>query len=377
MAHILAWQPSQDPRLLLAEVVGALRGGQLVGVPTETVYGIAASVYAPLGAEQIQREKGRPESKPLTLAAGSAEEALEWVPAVGPLGRRLARRCWPGPATLVFRGGFAEGPLDRLPAPIRTRICPGDKLGLRVPDHPAASALLSLAGPLLLTSANRSGEPAAVIAEEVVKTMGDELAWIVDGGACRYARPSTVVLVDSSRWDVLREGVITEAELREMAACRILFVCTGNTCRSPMSLALCKKLLAERLGCRPEDLLERGFVVQSAGLAAVAGDRAAPEAIEAVKERGADLADHETRPLNETLLSGADHVFVMTRSHLVSLEMCFWGCGPRPRLLSSEGADLPDPVGCDQSVYRDSAREIERCLESVVSEVVSGEMNDE
>ena len=92
---------------------------------------------------------------------------------------------------------------------------------------------------------------------------------------------------------MLREGVIAEPALRQQLASFIIFVCTGNTCRSPLAEVLCKKLLADRLVCTPEELPRGGFCVLSAGLAAMIGCRAAPEAVEVARTLGADLSSHQ------------------------------------------------------------------------------------
>src|SRR5205807_7122855 len=115
MTRVLDWQGTIDPRDVLKEAVRALANGQLVGFPTETVYGVAASALVVAGVERLCRGKGRPEGKPLTLAIGSPGEALDWAPDMGALGRRLARRLWPGPCTLVFDAGIATGQASRLP----------------------------------------------------------------------------------------------------------------------------------------------------------------------------------------------------------------------------------------------------------------------
>src|SRR5207244_10076819 len=134
-----------------------------------------------------------------------------------------------------------------------------------------------------------------------------------------------------------------------------VFVCTGNTCRSPLAEALCKQRLAERLGCTPETLPQHGFLVMSAGLAAGSGGGAAPEAIETARELGADLRGHATRPLTSMLVAQADYLIAMTHGHLLALTSQFNGIGPRPRLLSEHGEDLPVPIGCEQTVYQDYA----------------------
>ncbi len=149
----------------------------------------------------------------------------------------------------------------------------------------------------------------------------------------------------------------------------VLFICTGNTCRSPMAEALCKKLLADRLGCQPAELGERGFVVQSAGLAAMMGLEASPEAVDATRELGADLSGHRSQQLTGELLGHADHVLVMTRAHLQTLmPFCPEGT-PQPRLLAGDGQDIPDPMGAEPEVYRECAAWILGCLQERLAEI--------
>src|SRR5690349_11091017 len=109
MAELVAWQRAAHSGPVVRRAAQALADGQLVAFPTETVYGIAASALNPEAVERLIHCKGRPEDKPLTLAIGSAAEALDWVPRLSAVGRRLARRCWPGPVTLVSGDGVAEG----------------------------------------------------------------------------------------------------------------------------------------------------------------------------------------------------------------------------------------------------------------------------
>jgi protein-tyrosine phosphatase len=135
----------------------------------------------------------------------------------------------------------------------------------------------------------------------------------------------------------------------------VLFVCTGNTCRSPLAEAICKRMLADRLGCDPGDLPARGFVVRSAGVMAYPGDTSAPPAVDAAAELRADLGEHRSRPVNPELLAEATDVIAMTRSHVAVLSMRFPNLGPAPILLCDE-FDLPDPIGGDADEYRACAR---------------------
>jgi protein-tyrosine phosphatase len=219
-----------------------------------------------------------------------------------------------------------------------------------------------------LTSANLSGAPEATTAEQVLQTVGDRVAVVVNDGPSQYGQPSTVVEINGTGWTMLRQGVVSAADLERLSACLIVFVCTGNTCRSPLAEALCKKLLAQRLGCTPEELPQRGFFVLSAGLSAMMGGEAAPEAVEAARAFGADLSGHSSRPLQPDLVAQADYLIAMTQGHIHALEAHYGPLGLQPQLLGRDGADIADPIGCDQHVYRECAEQILRHLEGLVAE---------
>jgi protein-tyrosine phosphatase len=171
-----------------------------------------------------------------------------------------------------------------------------------------------------------------------------------------------VVRVTGESWEVLHEGAVPAATIARLSACVVLFVCTGNTCRSPLAEGLCKKLLAEQVGCTPAELPERGFVVLSAGLSAMMGGGAASEAVEAAQKWGVDLQQHLSQPLSQALLTQADYVFAMTESHRRAVAARFPRAGVPVELLSPHGQDIADPIGGDQAVYDQCMEQIVACL---------------
>jgi protein-tyrosine phosphatase len=374
MSEVLDWQRVADPHAAVRRAVRALRAGQLVAFPTETTYALTASGLVPEAVARLRACAGGDE--PLALAVRGVAEARDWAPDLSPLGQRLARRFWPGPLTLALTPGV-PGLTSRLPDAVRGPVCPQGMLQLRTPAHEAIlEALHHLAGPLVLVPAP-DGEtgPGATDASGVLRSNGDRVDLVLDDGPSHYRQAPTVVRVNGNAWDVLRPGVVSADLLQSQSACVIMFVCTGNTCRSPLAEALAKKQLADRLGCAVEELPARGFLVLSAGLAAMPGGPAAGEAVDVARSHGADLSGHRSRPLTPELAAQADYLIGMTRDHVEALADHFPRLGARPRLLRPDGEDVPDPIGHDLAVYEDCAAQIWRDLAPLVAEVVPDPAN--
>ena len=141
----------------------------------------------------------------MTLAVKSADDALDYVPNLSPLGRRLARRCWPGPVTIVVDNQPSDSLLNQLPPSVRQVVSPQGSVGLRVPHHPVVLDIMRImVGPLVLTSANRSGNPESLTAEEVLKSLGDRVQLVLNDGRSRLGQASTVVKVGDKKLQVLR-----------------------------------------------------------------------------------------------------------------------------------------------------------------------------
>jgi tRNA threonylcarbamoyl adenosine modification protein (Sua5/YciO/YrdC/YwlC family) len=353
----------EDQRDVVHRAVEALADGQLVVFPTETVYGLAASALNEEAVHRLLEAKGRCQHHPITLAIKSAEDAFDYVPRISPLGQRLARRCWPGPITLVLEDDHPDSVVKQLPASVQDVVCPAGTIGLRVPAHPVILSVLRLcAGPLALSSANRTGEPDAVTADQVVQSLWDKVALILDDGQCKFGQPSSVVRIRDNHWQLLREGVFNESTLKRLASFILLFVCTGNTCRSPMANLLMQQHLAHRLGVELEQLEDLGLLVMSAGIAAMSGGHASPEAVRVLTERGLDLSRHESQPLSDRLVRFADLILTMTRGHREAILAQWSNASARTHVLGGSAGDVADPMGGTTETYRHCANQIDEFL---------------
>lgn len=356
---------TDDRRDVVHRAVQALAEGRLVALPTETVYGLAASARDSSAVARMFELKQRSSNAPLTLAVKSADEALDYIPDIPPLGRRLARRCWPGPVTLVLGDDHPDSLLRKLPADVQRAVSSEGWVGLRVPAHPLVLEILRLlVGPLALTSANLSGQPDAVTAQEVVSSFGDEVSLVLDDGKSKFAQPSSVVRVDRNQIELLRSGVVNVAALKRLSNLLILLVCTGNTCRSPMAEMLLGRKIAGQLGCEISELNDRGVNVLSAGIAAVMSGKPSLEAVNVMRERGLDLTHHESQPLSDRLVRHADVIFTMTQSHRAAVEARWPEASNRIELLCPEGTDVADPIGGPTDAYRSCADQIDVHVEA-------------
>jgi L-threonylcarbamoyladenylate synthase len=193
----------------VALAIDALRRGEVVALPTDTVYGLAALPTIAAATERLFALKGRGSDTPIAVLCADAAQAfgLAAPDAPTPEVRRIAARLWPGPLTLV---------LPRRPDLGYELGEPADTVGVRCPDHALVQTIATAVGPIATTSANRHREPTAPIAEGVAATFGAGLALVLDGGRCE-APPSTVVAVAGAEWKVLREGPIPLAEVRAAA----------------------------------------------------------------------------------------------------------------------------------------------------------------
>ena len=388
--RVMRIDPKQPDPAAISEAAAVLRRGGLVAFPTETVYGLGAAGLDPVAVARIFLAKGRPPSSPLILHVVDVAQARSLVSAMPEAALRLAARFWPGPLTLV---------LPRGPAVPDAVAAGGPTVGIRAPDHRVAQDLIAAAGmPIAAPSANLSGRPSPTTAAHVLSDLDGRVDVILDAGPSALGVPSTVLDLTASPPRILRSGAISAAALREVVGevapapatdrapasrasgpgprqdgprpRRLLFVCSGNTCRSPMAAALaghCAGHLAGRPAAAAPPGAAPAVEVASAGLSAFPGEPPSAHAVAAMGERGIDLGGHRARRLDADLVAWADLILTMTADHRRAVTHLFPGAAGCTFTLveyagGSSKADVPDPIGGPLDDYR-------RCADALAGHV--------
>lgn len=377
---------STDLHQLVDRATRVLGDDGVVILPTETMYAVAGRAASPDARRQLRlvRRPSAPAAAasqsappPLTLHLPSAAAASDVLgPSVlarGPMPHRLMTRLWPGPVGLVFDIPADDQPrmAERLGVPPEDLFDPQGRITLRCPDEPLTRAVLSaFPQPVACTQAtDEHGRPAHRLADVTPATL-DAARLALDAGPTRFNRPSTLLHVFPDHFAVLRAGVYDQRIVDRMLTTTLLFVCSGNTCRSPMAMALARKLLAARLGVREAELESRGYRVISAGTMAFPGSRATTQAVQAAGELGADLSAHRSQPLTVELIQQAQAIYTMGRSHKAMVLAMVPSAEAKTTTLDPTG-DIEDPIGSDVSVYRELAHKLEQLIESRLDQFTS------
>jgi len=370
--------------------VACLSRGGVAVLPTETGYAAAASALATPALDRLRQLAGLPDDDPLPIALRTAEELEDWIATDSRVGRRLARRAWPGPLTLTWEPGAWTA--ERLPQALtpeqRRRLRGGDgRWTFRSPGHSLPRDLIRwTSGPVVLACLTPDRARQLLESPPSAKTdpppprscespRGADL--ILDDGPRFGLQRVTEVTLSTTGWRITQPGTFSLEQMQRMAGIFVLFVCTGNTCRSPMAQALCRKLLAERLGCPPEELPQRGFVIASAGLAAHWQQPASEHAIDAMKRRNIHLEDHLSQPISLELVRQADWILTMTAAHAEALIDHLPELEPKVTLLDPQGCDVADPFGGDAHDYERVAANIESFIRQRLDDLLALHHNDD
>ncbi|MDP2906163.1 MAG: L-threonylcarbamoyladenylate synthase [Candidatus Omnitrophota bacterium] len=338
---ILKVDPQNPAAEAIDQAAKIILAGGLVIIPTETVYGLAADSRNPAALKKLSEIKKRPADKPFSFLIEKRERLEALARNIPVAAYKLMDKFWPGPMTLVLEakdGGTINGEQSRT-------------IGLRMPDHQTALQIIAAADTALACpSANISGEEAPREISVAMKELDGLVELAIDAGAAKLGVESTVVDLTIKPLRILRPGAINKDEIDAVVSKKIvLFVCTGNSCRSVMAQGLLKKVLKEK----NRDDVE----VLSAGVMAINGMGVTPETQELLAQEGINVSAHRAQRLTRQMVDASDLILVMSRGQEEAVLTLAPVAKNRLFLLkefakiSDENMDIDDPIGRGHDFY--------------------------
>ncbi len=359
-------QPSADQVHRAAE---ALRTGKLVGLPTETIYGVAASLAQISGINALKsavRIQGHPA---WVIHVTTVDGLSQYISHFPPLAKRLVRRLWPGPVAIQLPVDQAD--MERLwrvmGRPTTDEALVDGCLTFRCTEIEITRHIMDTTGdPVTVVGA--PGNPRVESVDDLPEFLQNQLSVAIPGPLPRYKTLSTLVRIRGNQVDILREGAVAERVIRRLEDLVIVFVCSGNTCRSPMAAGLAGQILAEKLHIPVDELASRHILIRSAGVYATGGMHPTAEAISVVSEMGVDIRKHRSAPLTDDLLRRADMIYTMTRAHRDEIVARAALSAEKTFTLDPDG-DIDDPIGRGEEVYRRTAQRLEKLIRNRLAEL--------